>query len=89
MKFELEIFDQDLQDRALVIGMRDLIEGEIEKLSDFSRNNLVNQVNFLRGALEQLENRWLYWQKERLLNQLSQVLNVDRAALGDKCWCDD
>lgn len=89
MKFEIEILDKDLEDRKVIIEMRAALEERIEKLSEFSRNNLVNQINYLRGSVEQVENGWLKWQRERALNKLSEVLNVERAALGDRCWHDD
>lgn len=89
MKFEIEIIDRDLEDRATIIEMRSLIEERIQKLSEFSKNNLPNQINFLRGALENIENGWLKWQRERALNKLSEVLNVDRKRFGDREWHDD
>lgn len=89
MKFEFEINDKDLEDRNFIIGMRVIIEEEIEKLSEFSRNNLPNEINHLRSALENVENGWLKWQRVRALNKLSEVLNVDRNRFGDREWHDD
>lgn len=89
MKFEIEILDKDLEDRAIIIGLRSLIEEKIQTLSDFSKNNLVKELNGLRGNIEWVENAWLKWQRERALNKLSEVLNVDRQRLGDRQWHDD
>lgn len=89
MNFEFEVFDDDLRDRELIIGMWAILENQIDKLGEFSKNNLVNQLNYLRSSIEQVENKWLFWQRERILNKLSEVLNVDRSKLGDKCWHDD
>lgn len=89
MKFEIEILDKDLEDRAIIIGLRSLIEEKIQNLSDFSKNNLVKELNGLRGNIEWVENAWLKWQRERALNKLSEVLNVDRQRLGDRQWYDD
>ncbi len=88
MIFEFEIIEKDLQDRAILIEMRRLVEEQIEKLSEFSKNNLPNEINHFRGAVESLENRWLFWQRERILNKLSEVLNADRKKFGDREWCD-
>lgn len=89
MKFEFEILDKDLDDRKIIIEMRSDIEKRMEMLSEFSKNNLPNQMNHLRGAVEQMENGWLRWQRERALNKLSEVLNVDRKKMGDREWHDD
>lgn len=89
MNFEFEVFDDDLRDRELIIEMRAILESQIDKLGEFSKNNLVNQLNYLRSSIESVENKWLFWQRERILNKLSEVLNVDRSKLGDKCWHDD
>jgi hypothetical protein len=82
MKYEFEILDKDLADRELLIGMRVLVEAEIEKLSDYARNGLLHKINDLRGALEYMENGWLFVQRDRALNKLSEVLNVSRIDLG-------
>ena len=87
MKFEAEILETDLADRKLIIGMRVLIEAEIKKLSEFSHNNLPNQIDRLRDALEQMENGWLRWQRERVLNLFSAALNIDRPDL--EIWQED
>lgn len=89
MKFEIEIIDRDLKDREILIEMRSVIEERIEKLSEFSRNNLIDHINSLRGQIEWLENAWLKWQRERALNKVSEVLNFNRSRLGDREWHDD
>lgn len=89
MKLELEILDSDLEDRKVIIEMRSALEERIEKLSEFSRNNLVNEINRLRGQIEWLENGWLKWQRERVLNKFSEAMNIDRQKLGDRDWHDD
>lgn len=89
MKFEFEILDKDLEDRAIIIEMRAAIEERIQKLSEFSKNNLVNELNALREESEWLENRWVMWQRDRVVNKLSEVLNADREMYGDSAWHDD
>jgi hypothetical protein len=89
VKFEVEILDTDLRDRKVIIEMRSMVEKKMEELSDFARNNLPNEMNHLRSALEQVENQWLSWQRIRALNQLSLVLNVNRERFGDREWHDD
>lgn len=89
MKFELEILDSDLEDRKKIIELRALFEIKIKQFSGFAQNNLVNEFNRIRGDIEWLENTWIKWQRERALNKLSEVLNVDRDKLGDRDWHDD
>jgi hypothetical protein len=89
MKIEIDLLEADLKDRQVAIEMRAVVEEKISQLSAFAQNNLPNQLNNLRSALEQVENAWLKWQKERVLNKFSEALNVDRDRLGDKAWSDN
>lgn len=88
MKIEIELLDSDMKDREKLIEMRALIEEKMQQLSEFSKNNLPNEWNHVRGALESVENGWLRWQRERVLNKLSEALNVDRNKMGDRDWSD-
>jgi hypothetical protein len=88
MKFEIEVLDSDLKDREILVEMQALIEEKMGQLSEFSKNNLGNEWNFLRGALENVENGWLKWQRERALNKLSEALNVERKKFVTMDWND-
>ena len=89
MKIEYEFLQSDLDDRKILIQMRGMIEKEINKLSDFARNDLIYRLNALRGSIVSMENKWLQTQQERMTNTLCSALNVDREDLGDEDWHDD
>ncbi len=89
MKIELEILARDLEDRNVIIEMRASLEAKISKLSEYAKNNMINEINRLRGNIEWLENKWVQEQNKRAVNLLSQSLNVGRSDLGDREWHDD
>jgi len=89
MFIDIEILESDLQDRNILIEMRAEVEEKITKLSDYARNNLGQQLNWIRGDIERTESKWLEWQKERAINKLAEALNVGREKFGDREWRDD
>lgn len=82
MKVELEILEQDLNDRQIMIDLRNVVEDMLVKLTEFSKNNCANQINNLRSAIEQVENAWLFNQRTRMENKLSEALNVEVSRMG-------
>ena len=88
MKFEFEILDADLEDRKKLVEMKEHLKGEIEKLSMFGQNTMSDAIARLMNNLEFAENEWLFCQRNRIVNKLSEVLNVDRSRLGER-YCRD
>jgi hypothetical protein len=89
MKFEFEIFDSDIEDRKKIIEMKEEIRKRIDELSDFGKNTMGRGLVALRERLEYCENEWLQCQRDKAMNRLSEVLNVDRASLKEKYWRED
>lgn len=88
MKFEFEILDEDLEDRRKIIEMKENLKKEIEGLSKFGQNTMSDALVRIKNDLEFAENEWLFCQRNRIVNRLSEVLNVDRSRLGEK-YCRD
>ncbi len=88
MKFEFEILDEDLEDRKKLVEMKEHLKSEIEKLSKFGQNTMSDAIARLMNNLEFAENEWLFCQRNRIVNKLSEVLNVDRSRLGER-YCRD
>lgn len=84
MKYEVSIIDSDLKDRETLVLLNDQINKRIEDLSPFFKNASVRAIHDLKQAMEWLENEWILVQKERVLNQLSQQLNVERQKLCER-----
>ena len=88
MKFECEILDEDLEDRRKIVEMKENLKKEIESLSKFGQNTMSDALVRIKYDLEFAENEWLFCQRNRIVNKLSEVLNVDRDRLGEK-YCRD
>lgn len=89
MRFEFEINEEDLEDRRKIIEMKEELGRRIEALSKFGQNTMSDSLVRLKNDLEYAENEWLFCQRDRIVNKLSEVLNVDRKRLGESYWRDD
>ena len=89
MKYEFEILDSDLEDRKRIIEMKEEIRKRIDGLSQYGQNTMSDPLIRLKRELEYCENAWLSTQRERAINKLSEVLNVDRVFLGERYWRED
>ncbi len=88
MKFEFEILDTDLADRTKIIEMKEEMKRRIEGISGFGQNTMSDALVRLQNNLEFAEDEWLFCQRNRLVNKLGEVLNVDRGRLGER-YCRD
>lgn len=89
MKYEFEILDSDLEDRRRVIEMKEDLRRRIDSLSQFGQNTMAESLLRLKKDLEWCETEWLFCQRERAINKLSEVLNVERKDLGERYWRED
>jgi|GEM_PF-3569132 len=89
MKYEFEILDSDLEDRKRIILMKEEIRKRIDELSQYGQNTMSDSLLRLKRDLEYCENEWLSCQREKVINKLSEVLNVDRVSLGERYWRED
>jgi hypothetical protein len=88
MKFEFEILDTDLEDRNKIIEMKVEVLRRINQLSEFGQNTMSDSLVRLKNDLEFAENEWLFCQRDRVVNKLSEALNVGRERLGERYWDD-
>lgn len=88
MKIEFEILETDIQDRSKIIEMKEELKRRIEGISDFGQSTMSDALVRIKNDLEFAENEWLFCQRNRLVNKLSEVLNVDRIRLGER-YCRD
>lgn len=84
MKFEFEILESDLEDRKKIIEMKELIKDRIQDLSGFGQSTMSDSLVRLQNNLEFAENEWLFCQRNRIVNKLSEFLNVDRERLNER-----
>lgn len=86
MKFEFEILDTDLEDRKKIIEMKEELRARIDALSKFGQNTMSDALVRLKQDIEFAESEWLFCQRDRMINRLSEVLNVDRGRMGERYW---
>lgn len=86
MKYLFEILDSDLEDRKKIIQMKESLLDKIEELTEFGQNTMRVSLERVKDNLEWCENEWLRCQREKAVNRLSEILNIDRDRLGEKYW---
>lgn len=86
MKIELEILESDLEDWKKIIELKKCIKEHIEGFSEFSKNNCINQIENLKNAVERVEDSWLFNQRKRAENKLSEALNVNCSRFNSFSW---
>lgn len=89
MKFEFEVFETDLEDRKKIIEMKEELNRRMLDLSKFGQNTMSDSMVRLLNNLEYAENEWLFCQRDKVVNKLSEMLNVDRKRFDEKYWHDD
>ncbi len=89
MKYDFEILDSDLEDRKKIILMKEELRKRVDELSQFGQNTMSDALVRLKQDLEWCENEWLACQREKTINRLSEILNIDRKNLGERYWRED
>lgn len=84
MKFEIEILDRDLEDRQILSEMREFFDASIKKLSQYFVNEAQTDLENVKAKLEWVENEWLFIQRDRAINKMSEFLNVESKRLSAK-----
>ena len=89
MKYDFEKLDSDLEDRKKIILMKEELRKRVDELSQFGQNTMSDSLLRLKENLEWCENEWLACQREKMINRLSEILNIDRKNLGERYWRED
>lgn len=75
MKYEFTINDADIEDRKRIIALKEELMRRVQELSQSGQNTMSDSICRLRNDLEYMENEWLFCQRERAINKLSEALN--------------